>query len=99
MTLFPWVFIRKSARERYTDKVDRHETTHALQQAELLFVLFYLIYGMEYLLKLLITFSHKKAYKSVSLEQEAYGHENEENYNSTRRHYAWVKYVFRLYNK
>ena len=29
ITFYPWVFIRESARQRYTDTVDRHETTHA----------------------------------------------------------------------
>ena len=96
ITFYPWVFIRESARQRYTDTVDRHETTHAHQQLECLWLFFFLIYGLEYLIKLLCTFSTNRAYESVSFEQEAYEHEDEIGYNNVRKHFAWVKYVFKL---
>lgn len=96
LTIFPWVFIRKNAKQRFTDKVERHETTHAYQQMETIWIFFFLIYGLEYLVKLLITFSHKKAYRSISFEQEAYANQGKINYNNERKHYAWVKYIFKL---
>ena len=96
MTVCPWVFIRKKTKERYTEKTDRHETTHGLQQLETLWVLFFIIYLVEYLIKLLITFSHKRAYKSISFEQEAYNFEWELDYNDRRKHYAWTKYIFKV---
>lgn len=99
LTIFPWVFIRKNAKQRFTDKVERHETTHAYQQMETIWIFFFLIYGLEYLVKLLITFSHKKAYRSISFEQEAYLHEDEIHYNLFRDDYEWTNYVFTLYNK
>ena len=96
LTLCPWVFIREDLKHKYTDTVDRHETTHAFQQLETLWVFFFLIYGLEYLIKLLITFSHKRAYKSISFEQEAYDHEDETYYNDVRKDFAWVKYIFKI---
>ena len=96
MTFFPWVFIRKKNTIRFTPKVERHETTHGYQQLETLWVIFLVLYGLEYLIKLLFTFSHKKAYRSISFEQEAYEHELEISYNDVRKHYAWMKYVFKL---
>ena len=96
MTLYPWVFIRKSAAERYTEAADRHEATHGYQQIETLWVLFFLIYLVEYLVKLVITFDHRTAYRSISFEQEAYMHEDDASYNSSRKHYTWVKYIFKL---
>ena len=96
LTVFPWVFIRDDKRKQYTDRVDRHETTHAYQQMETIWIFFFLIYGLEYLVKLLITFSHKKAYRSISFEQEAYANQGKVNYNNERKHYAWVKYIFKL---
>lgn len=96
LTFYPWLFIREKARDRFTPKAERHETTHAYQQIETLWVFFLLIYGLEYLLKLIFTFSTDKAYESISFEQEAYEHEDEIGYNNVRKHYAWIKYVFTI---
>ena len=96
LTFCPWVFIRKDKKKKYTAKVNRHETTHALQQIETLWLVFFILYSLEYILKLLFTFSPSKAYKSISFEQEAYNTEAIVNYNNTRKHYAWVKYIFKL---
>lgn len=38
LTIFPSVFVRKDRAEKFTAKVERHETTHALQQIELTIV-------------------------------------------------------------
>ena len=95
LTICPWVFIRKSALDRYTDRDDRHETTHALQQIETLWILFFIVYGLEWFVKLFFCrFDSHAAYRSISFEQEAYGHEAETYYNDARKHYAWLGYVF-----
>lgn len=99
LTFCPWVFIRQDLAQKYTPTISRHETTHGLQQLETLWIFFLLIYVLEYLVKLLITFSHKKAYYSISFEQEANINQGKVNYNKQRKHYAWVKYIFSLYNK
>ena len=44
LTWCPWVFIREGARQRYTPTVNRHETTHGLQQLECLWIFFFIIY-------------------------------------------------------
>lgn len=38
LTIYPFVFVREDERNRFTKKVERHETTHALQQIEMLVV-------------------------------------------------------------
>ena len=97
LTFYPWVFIREEYLRIYSAKVDRHETTHACQQIETLWIIFLLIYGLEYLIKLIFCgFNHKRAYFSISFEQEAYEHEAEVYYNEVRRPYAWIKYIFTL---
>ncbi len=96
MTVSPFVFIRKDEKKKFTKTIERHETTHALQQLETLWIFFYIIYGAEYLVKLLCTFSHDRAYKSVSFEQEAYVMQKDKYYNKIRSHYAWWRYVFKL---
>lgn len=97
LTFYPWVFIRKNRRDKFTSRVERHETTHALQQIETLWILFLVIYALEYVVKLIITSSHRTAYKSISFEQEAFEHELEISYNDVRRPYNWLQYVFKLY--
>jgi hypothetical protein len=95
----PWVFIREDAKKRYTAKIDRHEVTHALQQVETLWILFIVIYGLEYLIKLpLCDFDHYRTYQSISFEQEAYEHQSETYYNDVRRHYTWMRYLFTIKN-
>ena len=100
MTVFPFIFVRKSAQARFTPKVERHETTHALQQLECLWVVFFLWYLLEWLIKIpFCHFNFHRAYRSISFEQEAYLWEQDAYYNKLRPHYSWRYFVFRLYNK
>ena len=57
--------------------------------------MFYPWYGAEYLVRLAITRSPSRAYRSVSFEQEAYTHEREQDYLQRRRWFAWLKYLFK----
>lgn len=80
-------------RKQLTDKTITHESIHTAQMKEMLWVFFYLWYGVEYLL---IRLFHKKqncAYHDVSFEEEAYYNDLNPNYLKTRKHYAWWKYV------
>ena len=36
-----------------------------------------------------------KAYRNISLEQEAYQYQEDIYYLSRRKHYAWVRYIFK----
>jgi len=56
---------------------------------------FYLWYGVEYLVRLCITRDHDRAYSSISFEQEAYDHKREADYLKHRRWYAWLRYLFK----
>lgn len=63
------------------------------QMKEMLWVFFYLWYGVEYLL---IRLFHKKqncAYHDISLEEEAHNNDENPDYLKTRKHYAWWKYI------
>ena len=61
--------------------------------------LFYECYVAEFAVKLLLTFSWRKAYMSISFEQEAFGNHLEKNYLERRPAFAWVKYIFKLNNR
>ena len=97
ITIWPFVFVRSDRKMYFTKKAERHETTHALQQIECLFLLFLLIYGLEWILKLpFCKFNTDRAYMSISFEQEAYEHQDEVGYNNVRKHYSWLRYLFTL---
>ena len=93
MTTWPFIFARKEL-SKY---VRNHEEIHGKQQKELAIIMFYIIYILEYIIKLCITFNHDKAYASRSFEQEANIYEHDLNYISTRRNYALFKYVFKIW--
>lgn len=93
MAIWPFIFVRKSA--WYSTTTDRHERIHGRQQLEMLLLPFYLWYGVEYIIRLCITRDAKRAYRSVSFEQEACDNERNQDYLQHRRWYAWLRYVFK----
>lgn len=61
--------------------------------------LFYILYFIELLIKLLIsiiTFGKIKAYRSISFEQESYNNQYNYDYQNTRKRFSWTKYLFKL---
>ena len=58
--------------------------------------LFFLHYGLEWLIKLCITRSCYRAYRSISTEREAYVYEHTGDYLSRRKIFAWFKFVFKV---
>ena len=60
------------------------------------YFLFYLFYGLEWLLKLPFFVAGYRIYRSLSFEQEAYKNESNKEYLEQRKRFAWVKYIFKL---
>ena len=59
--------------------------------------LFYWWYGLEFLVKLpFCRFKIRMAYMSVSLEQEAYAYHFDKSYLERRKHFAWMRFIFKL---
>lgn len=66
-----------------------HESIHTAQIKELGYILFYLIYFVEWLVRLT---QKGNAYRNISFEREAYSHEYDLKYLSNRHRYAqWRK--------
>ncbi|MCM1292357.1 MAG: hypothetical protein NC111_02945 [Bacteroides sp.] len=65
-----------------------HERIHTAQMRELLFIPFYIIYFLEWLMRLIQHRNWFKAYKAISFEKEAYTHGDDLTYLAWRRHYA-----------
>lgn len=54
---------------------------------------YYALYGLEYLIRLLIYRNLNEAYKNISFEQEAYKHQWDYGYLEERNCFAWVSFL------
>lgn len=82
---------------RDTSWIDRyvvnHERIHTAQMREMLFLPFYVVYILEWLLRLVCFRNLNKAYRNISFEREAYANGNDLGYLQSRRQYAWLRYL------
>lgn len=91
IALYPFIIFKK--KEYVTPSRVRHERTHLKQQLELLIVLFYLWYVIEFGIKYLIYKDWTTAYYNISFEREAYKHQDYEEYLKKRKCYSFLKYL------
>ena len=92
LTLFPFVILRD-----FLDKENKvllnHEKIHIRQQLELLILPFFLLYFLEYLIRLLQFKDRNKAYRNISFERESYQNESNLDYLKTRSFWNFRKYI------
>ena len=88
INLFGVMFVRGTWRD-INARVLNHEKIHTAQMRELGYLLFYLLYILEWFIRLL---RKGNAYRNISFEREAYANENNLQYLSSRRRWAmWRK--------
>ncbi len=89
ITLWPFIICKGKM-----DKVTlNHEKIHIKQQAELLVIGFYILYGYYWLkAKLWHRMSSHDAYMAIPFEREAYACDEDEEYLSNRMRFAWWDY-------
>ncbi len=86
INLFGVVFAQ---RETYlSETVLNHEKIHTAQMKELGYVLFYVIYLIEWLVRLLLP---GNAYRNISFEREAYNNQRNPFYLERRKTFAMWK--------
>lgn len=84
INIFGILFVKKNAN---IDNVTiNHEKIHTKQIIELLFIFFYIWYGIELLIRYII--NKKTAYKNMLFEKEAYNNDNNLDYLKTRKWFA-----------
>lgn len=96
INLFGILFVRKNkdgSNPILSDTTMNHESIHTAQMKELGYVFFYLLYFIEWVIRLFINMPY--AYRAISFEQEAYQNEDNLDYLKTRKHYSWIKYIFK----
>ena len=92
ITLAPFgIYLRDDIYDNKIQKTINHEKIHWQQQMELLILPFYLLYFIEWLIRLFT--NRGKAYRSISFEREAYSNELNKDYLKTRKRFSWFKYM------
>lgn len=99
INLFGFIFVRSSYKKyegthKYQSLIN-HERIHTAQMKETLFILFYIIYGLEYLIKLCYYFDFHKTYKNVSFEREAFSNQTNLDYLQVRKFFRWCTYIYK----
>ena len=87
INLFGVIFTRK---EQLPAKTLRHEAIHTAQMRELAYLFFYVWYGIEYAIRLVQYRSCKEAYRNILFEREAYQHDEDAEYTTRRKYYAFL---------
>lgn len=90
INLFGILFARKGS--KIDDRTINHESIHTAQMKEMLYILFYIWYIIEWIIRL---FMKGDAYRNISFEREAYGNEHNMNYLNERNKFNWFKYLKR----
>lgn len=92
ITIFPFVFLKTKALKADAVLIN-HEKIHLRQQLELLIVPFYIIYGIEFLVRLIQFKNWYSAYRNISFEREAYQHQTNFCYLKKRKFWSFLKYI------
>ncbi|MFN8323923.1 MAG: hypothetical protein U0T74_14760 [Chitinophagales bacterium] len=91
MALYPFILVKREEMKQNVILI-HHEKIHHRQQLELLIVPFYLLYLFNYLFNLLRYRNHYKAYREIIFEREAFQMDNDLDYLSRRKMFAFVKF-------
>lgn len=98
IAIFPFIILRENYKKQTKFWIKKnaetinHETIHFKQALELGIIGFYILYVLEFLVKLF--FYGKNAYMNISFEREAYGNDSNLDYLQTRKPYSWTKHIF-----
>jgi hypothetical protein len=92
IALYPFIFLNRKVVSERLPRLLNHERIHIRQQLELLVIPFYILYLINYLINLLVYRSHKKAYRNIAFEREAFAKEGDEHYLKKRKLFAFVRY-------
>lgn len=98
INLFGFFFIRKDYKdiiEKYPSikaKLFNHESIHTAQMKEMLYIFFYVWYGVEWLIRWVgCGFNSKKAYRNILFEREAYNNDVNLEYLNNRKLFSWLR--------
>ena len=101
MTFFNLMIIRKENKQFVGKRTYNHELIHQAQAYDFGigfcgYFIFYLLYLLEWILKLPWKLSGYSPYYSISFEQEAHNRDCDYTYLEDRKRFAWLKYIFKM---
>ena len=91
ITIFPFIVLKRESLKRDKTLV-HHEQIHLRQQLEVLVIPFYLIYCIEFLVRLIQYGSWTSAYRNISFEREAFENESDFTYLKKRSFWNFMHY-------
>lgn len=75
------------------ETIINHESIHTAQIKELLYIFFYLLYVIEWLIRVIQYRGCIKGYQNISFEREAYTHQHDLEYLGKRRRFEFTRYM------
>lgn len=92
LTLWPFIVLKHKGLKN--DKVFlNHERIHLRQQLELLIIPFFVIYMIEYFLRLIQYRNRYLAYRNISFEREAYQNETNLDYLEHKKLWSFLRFL------
>lgn len=91
ITIFPFMFL-KTQSLKHNVVLLNHEKIHLRQQLELLVIPFFVIYILEFLIRLIKYRNWNLAYRNISFEREAYINEKDLDYLKSRPYLNFKNY-------
>ncbi len=92
VTIFPFIVVKqRECKDNFV--LINHEKIHIKQQIELLWLLFFIWFAVEYLIRLAQYKNSYLAYKNISFEREAYTNEHNLDYLKSRKFYSFLRYL------
>ena len=73
--------------------VINHESIHTAQIKELGYIFFYIVYLIEWFLRIIQYRGYVRGYFNISFEREAYANQYDLSYLSNRPYYNWRHYL------
>lgn len=92
MAIFPFIIL-KNPQDNSDLVLIRHETIHLRQQLEMLIIPFYIAYIVNYIYNLALYHNHIRAYQEIIFEREAFSKEDELDYLTNRKLWAFLRYL------
>lgn len=92
LTIYPFIFLKSKVLKENKILIN-HEKIHLKQQIELLWLLFFCWYFIEFLIRLIQYKKWNIAYQNISFEKEAYQNELNTNYLHTRKPFSFLRYL------
>lgn len=70
-----------------------HEMIHTAQIKELGYLFFYIVYLIEWLVRIIQFRGYVEGYRNISFEREAYANQHDPEYLEKRRRFSVIRYI------